>query len=152
VLDGGKQVRYPIHISDVASALVLLTQTSKPVDGKQYDLYGPKGYTYKRLVELFAYSTMSSAKTVSLSPTLFWLYGKVFPEIRRALFPYDNILQLLESERVGDALSMKDLGFETLERLEDHMLHVSRKYRRTADFGLPLVFPQHLLDNSVPNS
>ncbi|PJF18381.1 NAD(P)-binding protein, partial [Paramicrosporidium saccamoebae] len=122
MLEGGKQVRYPIHISDIASAIVLLTQTGKPVDGKQYDLYGPKGYTYRRIVELFAYSTMSPAKLVNLPPALFWLYGKMFPEIRRALFPYDTILQMLENERVGGALGMKDLGFETLERLEDHML------------------------------
>lgn len=150
VLDHGKQIRYPLHISNIADALVLLTRTTMAIEGKTFELAGPKGYTYRRLVELFAYASMSPCNITSLPAPLFWLYGKVFPEIRRAPFPYDTILQVGESERVTkDALGMRDLGFGRLEALEDHMLQMARRYRRTADFGTPLVFPKELLQDST---
>jgi hypothetical protein len=87
---------------------------------------------------------------ISLPPALFWLYGKIFPEIRRAPFPYDTILQLAESEQIDPTrLGMKDLGFGKLESLEDHMLAMSRRYRSTPDFGARLVFPPELLEDST---
>lgn len=129
---------------------MLLARSERAVEGQTYELAGPRGYTYRRLVELFAYASISPCRIVSLPPPLFWLYGKIFPEIRRAPFPYDTILQLGESEGVTEgALGMRDLGFERLERLEDHMLQLVRRYRRTADFGTPLVFPDHLLQDST---
>ena len=87
---------------------------------------------------------------ISLPPSLFWLYGKIFPEIRRAPFPYDTILQLGESEHVDPTrMGMRELGFGELESVEGHMLAMARRYRHTPDFGAPLEFPPHLLDDST---
>lgn len=143
-------MRYPIYITDVADALVLLIRSTV---GGTFDLYGPKGYTYRRLVELFSYATMSPCHITSLPPPLFWLYGKVFPELRKSPFPYDTILQLLESERIDpNQLNLKDLGIHKPETVEDQMLQITRRYRRTPDFGLPLVFPESLLEDSTKAS
>lgn len=101
-------------------------------------------------MELFAYAAVTPCHMISLPPALFWLYGKIFPEIRRAPFPYDTILQLAESEQIDPTrLGMKDLGFGKLESLEDHMLAMSRRYRSTPDFGARLVFPPELLEDST---
>lgn len=77
VVHQGQQVRYPLHVSNMADALVLLTRTNEPIEGTTYNLYGPRGYTYRRLVEMFAYASMTSCDIISLSPTLFW-YQLVF--------------------------------------------------------------------------
>lgn len=162
VLDDGQQVRYPIHVADVADALAVAARSNRQVDGRVFELAGPRAYTYRRLVELFAYAAFTPCRIVSLSPYSFWsarrrrcahprrLYGKIFPDLRQAPFPLDCIRQLLESE-APDAqhASAADLGLARLERLEDHMVHIARRYRRTADYGQPVVFPAPLLADSV---
>lgn len=150
MVEDGRAIRYPLHISNMADAIVLLIKSEQSVEGKSFDLAGPRGYTYRRLVELFAYAAMCPLRTVSLSPAAFWLYGRLFPEIRRAPFPYDTILQLKESEcpQVG-GLGMKDLGFTRLETVEDNLLAIARRYRRMEDFGASLVFPPELLTDST---
>ena len=150
MIGDGKQLRYPLHISNIADALVLLARSTDPVEGRCFTLHGPKGYTMRRLIEMVAYAALAPAKITSLPAWMFWLYGKVFPEMRKAPFHYDTILQLAESERLPEQkVGMRELGFEHLETVEDHMLSMVRRYRHTADFGSPLVFPEHLLSDSV---
>ncbi len=146
----GSQVKRPIHVSNVAEALQLLIR-EKGVEGKTFELAGPKAYTYKRLVELFAYAAMVRCHTIPLNPTLFWLYARMMSvEIRRTPFPYDTILQLGESEVLTSQLpGMAELGFIQLETVEDHMNELSRRYRSTAVFGLPVKFPPELLADST---
>lgn len=150
MIGDGSQIRKPIHVSNVAEAIQLLIR-EKGVEGKVFELCGPKAYTYKRLIELFAYATMVRCRTASLNPALFWLYGRTMSvEIRRTPFPYDTILQLAESEPlVQDLPGMAELGFSKLELLEDHMIELSRRYRATEVFGLPVTFPPELLADST---
>ena len=148
MIGDGMQIRRPIHIGDAADALTLLTKTDKRIDGTEWSLIGPRAYTYRRLIELFAYATMSPFRLTSFSPRLFWLYCKMIPEVGTVTLPYDNILQLAESERPSrnGELGMDDLGFgDGLVRLEDRMLEIARAYRRVDDFGLSLSFPPELL-------
>lgn len=143
----GDQVKRPLHVADFADALLLLIKSEGPVEGRTYELFGPRAYTYRRLVDLFAHAAMCPNKKIRLPPILYWAYGRLFPEIRRAPFPYDTILQLAESERdlTPGALGMADLGFSRLETVEEHLLAMARRYRRTEDFGTPIVLPPELL-------
>lgn len=150
MLGDGGQLRYPLHILDIADALVLLARTAETVEGRCYVLHGPKGYTMRRLAELVAYAALAPSHITSLPPWAVWMYGKIFPEIRKAPFPYDTILQMAESERLPErALGMRELGFARLQTVEGQMLSMVRRYRRTPDFGSPLVFPEHLLSDST---
>lgn len=134
-------------MADLADALLLLIKSERPVEGRTYELVGPRAYTYRRLVDLFAHAAMCPNTKISLPPMLFWVYGRLFPEIRRAPFPYDTILQLAESERelTPGTLGMADLGFSRLETVEEHLLAMARRYRRTEDFGTPVVLPPELM-------
>lgn len=152
MIGDGQQARHPLHVTNFADALLVLIKTRQLVEGKTFEFAGPKGYTYRRLIELFAHAAICPAKAISLPPALFYCYGRLFPEIRRTPFPYDTILQLTESEHVHPTTSMlgfKDLGFGKLDTLEDHLLAIARRYRRVEDFGTPLVFPPELLTDSI---
>lgn len=146
-MGAGDQVKRPLHVSNLADAIMVLIRSEELVEGRTYELAGPRAYTYRRLVELFAHAAMCPCRTVSLSPALFWAYGRIFPEIRRAPFPYDTILQLAESERelTPGVLGMADLGFSRLDTVEEHLLAMARRYRRTEDFGTPVVLPPELM-------
>lgn len=71
IIGDGQQIKVPIHVSNVVDAFQLLIR-EKGVEGKIFELVGPKAYTYKRLVELFAYAAVVKGSLAKTNPLLFW--------------------------------------------------------------------------------
>lgn len=93
VVDKGKAERYPVYVGDLASALVRMCQ-AKDIEGKTFDLFGPDKLTMKQVHELFIHNTLRNKRLLNLSPRLFWLYTKLYPEWRYSICPYDTVIQV----------------------------------------------------------
>ncbi len=100
IVSGGTAALQPAHVSDVADALVLLIEAAGSPEhaGRTYDLLGPRAYTRRRLAELFAAAALFPPRIASLSPRALWIYSRLDLEILSVPFPYDAVLQMLESD------------------------------------------------------
>jgi uncharacterized protein YbjT (DUF2867 family) len=63
--DGGNATMKPVYVGDVAAILTTLARGNE-TEGKVVELYGPKEYTYKGLIELFQDASMRQKHTLSL--------------------------------------------------------------------------------------
>jgi len=138
VVDHGKAKRSPLYVGDLAEGLTRLCQLdSALIHGRTFDLFGPNQYTMQQIIEIFSYLSVRPAKIINLSPPLFWLYARLYPEWRRHLFTRDLIRMLGEDEqRVDESFSWSDLGMKEaeLKTLERHAIPFIRCYRQLEDF------------------
>ena len=156
VANHGRAKRSPLYIGDLAEGLTrLCLLDSAHIEGQTFDLLGPHQYTLHDIIKIFCYLTVRPEKIVNLSPLLFWLYARLYPEWRRPLFTRDLIKMLQEDEiRLEGSKSWPDLGMNVLElkTLENHALPFVRCYRQLEDFvkALPRLLPPEPLA-SVPS-
>lgn len=67
--NGGDALMRPVFVNDVAAALATMAKEDDTI-GKDVELYGPKTYQYKRLVELFQDAAMRQPRTLPLPTQL----------------------------------------------------------------------------------
>jgi NADH dehydrogenase (ubiquinone) 1 alpha subcomplex subunit 9 len=132
MVNGGKQTLYPVNGLDVAHAIELLTRDDSTA-GKTYELYGPKQYSYKEIVEMCGEIIKESINTINV-PT------QVLKTLSTALqvYPYrilrpDEVTRLtINDQPTKGALGFEDLGMVP-QYLENTILTYLRGYR-TAQF------------------
>lgn len=110
------------------------------LEGLTFNLYGPKKYTYREIVELFAQMSMRDHPIRNMGPWSLLFYSMFFPEWRRPHHTPDLIKQMMEDEIINrNHIGFEDLGLnrEELKTLEDTAIEFVRGYRHSDDFSVP---------------
>ncbi|KAI9189951.1 Protein-lysine N-methyltransferase efm5 [Blastocladiella emersonii ATCC 22665] len=135
----GKTIRRPVYVGDVGSALAHIAFDSTAA-GKNYDLYGPKAYSYDELVDLFVELTRNPISKVYPPKWAFTQYSKFVD----AISPYPKIspdvvtrLHIDEHPQQQGALTLADAGVAKPAILEYAAIEYVRRYRRHDSYHLP---------------
>jgi NADH dehydrogenase (ubiquinone) 1 alpha subcomplex subunit 9 len=94
--NGGNATMRPVFVNDVAAALATMTKEDQTV-GQVVELYGPRTYTYAKLIELFQDASMRQHRTLPLPKQLLKPFCKLWSSV--LAFP---IMSADEVERVLD--------------------------------------------------
>lgn len=128
LLYGGKQVKRPVAVSDVAHA-VLAAVKNPAARGQTYELVGPREYTVAELAALVSEVTRKPNKTA-------WVPTEAMLAITRLLelSPFDPLLtredvrRLSESDHLSGLPGFAELGLSP-SSLEAHALPALRRFR-----------------------
>ena len=149
-------IKQPLSIDDAADAILLMTESHRNI-GKEYTLWGPRAYTFRRLVELFAFASFTEARIQPMPRALFYAYGRMSVSPWQSPFPLDFIKQLGENDFEAGcttkpptgAPGMSSLGFLKLQTVEELLPEVTRGYRQTEYYGEQVTFPDEMLADSI---
>ncbi|KAJ3173922.1 hypothetical protein HK101_011007 [Irineochytrium annulatum] len=139
IANGGKTIMRPVYVNDVAVAMGSLL-SSDIADGRIVELYGPRTYTYKQLVDYFL-DISKRNPTVWYAPKF---VGKAIAGIVNRLtfsdpfFSPDEVDRLYIDENPQDpnALHFEDLGVHPMT-IEETMMRFAAKYRPDAYQRMP---------------
>ncbi|KAJ3375042.1 hypothetical protein GGF31_005764 [Allomyces arbusculus] len=144
VPNGGKTIRRPVHVSDVATVLAGIAFDSTAA-GKTYELYGPKAYTIDEIVDLWIELTRKPVTKAYPPKFLFETYSKFVD----AISPYPKIhpdlikrLHIDEEPTLAGARTLADGGVAKPKILDYAALEVVRRYRKHEDYHLPGRIPK----------
>lgn len=122
-------IRHPLYVGDLAEALKRIALTEDLVP-RTFEAYGPEKLTMYRILEIFNHYTFRQVPITKLSPRLFWLYSKMYPEFRRSIIPFDLIHGLKEDELINEEYGkLTDLGITETKPLSKTMLEYVRIFR-----------------------
>ncbi len=111
VFGSGKFFQQPIHVKDLAKAIVATLSTDKSIN-KTYNLSGAKPLTYNQIINIVANSLNKKIIKIHLplllSKILFYCYEKIFPKPKIKL---EQILRLNEHKNFDHSKAKNDFGF-----------------------------------------
>jgi len=137
-LNNGETIVRPVHVLDVAQALSNISQISAV--GQDYNLPGPRSYTYNEIMEIISsltYNPVPNALTVPKSIALF--------TTKMAQFAWWPLLSPDEVER--RYLNDKEIEGDwaklaiTPEELENVAITYVRRYRNATNYARPVKVP-----------
>lgn len=109
--DGGNNLQQPVHVEDLASAIVAAVDTPVAV-GRAYDVGGPEAITFRRVVEEASAAVGRRPKLVSVSSSpLLSLLQFVERSGRTAPIKAEQVQRLVEDKAFDISAAQQDLDF-----------------------------------------
>ncbi|KAI8914567.1 hypothetical protein EDD86DRAFT_222931 [Gorgonomyces haynaldii] len=129
IINGGLAKMRPVYVSDVAACLAMMLKDDVSV-GKVVELYGPREYYYKSLVDLFQDVTMNQKHVANLPKFVAKPFFKLWSSV--LAFPImtaDEVERLVISDVFSkNALTLKDFDIHP-HTLEETIIRFVYMYR-----------------------
>jgi len=140
-LNHGETTVRPVHVMDVAQALVNLTQVPQAELSRTLNLPGPVTYTYEYLLELVASVTVEPVSKAPVVPKrLALLLAKLGESVWWPTLSPDEVIRryINDSDVPGD---WDAVGIPEPAEVESLAITYLRRYRAAANFVRPVVVP-----------
>nr|KAJ3418858.1 hypothetical protein HK105_007746 [Polyrhizophydium stewartii] len=139
VVNGGKTVMRPVYVGDVAMALAKMLRDDAAV-GKVVELYGPREYHYRSLVDMFQSIVLREKNIAYLPLPIAKLIASVWERILvTPVVSADEFQRLAISDKIGHpgALTFKDFDLSP-HTIEETVTRFAAVYRPGELFDAPL--------------
>lgn len=96
IVNHGRAVRYPLDVSDLATALARLCLL-EAAEGRTFDLYGPRSFTLRDIYELFMQQTIRPRRIINMHPRLMALHSKLYYDLKVNLMTVDDACRVSQN-------------------------------------------------------
>eukprot|EP00126_Sphaerothecum_destruens_P002836 Sdes_comp16241_c0_seq1m5541 len=137
LVNGGVKTFRPVYVGDVAKAVIAVLQ-DKSSAGSTYELFGPKEYTHREIVDFVSESIRNHIRVVSVPLPLMRIFGSFLAKNPvKTYYTEENAIRDSLSEVYSENPTFDDLGISPCS-LEGNSLYTLRRFRSSLHYSDPV--------------